>query len=569
MTDVVVANMAPLSGFSLAGFNLMAAPPPPLTLQCASSGTGQVGVPFNSSLTATGGVPPYSFSIIAGSLPPGLTLNASTGAITGTPTTAGTFNFTAQVMDSSGNAAGNTATSSCSIVISPAPPPSNVCSLTWGFWKNHVSAWPVTSLTLGCQTYSQTELINILHLPVAGDASIDLAHQLIAAKFNVLNGTNPATAGNNITTADQLLCQFAGKLPYGVSPSSPTGQQMASTASNLDDFNSDGKLQPGCVAPGSQPPLPISLACATNTGQVNASYSSGLVVSGGVGPYTFSITSGALPPGLTLNTLTGAITGKPTMAGPFSFTAKVVDSTGTAAGTTTANCTITISNPPPSPLALACATSSGQVGVAYNSALVASGGVAPYTFSITSGALPTGLNLNTSTGAITGTPGAAGPFNFTAQVLDSSGNPATNSVTGNCGISIAPQSSSNACGLTWGYWKNHTNVWGATSLVLGSQTYLKSELITILQTPVKGDASMDLAHQLIAAKLNVLNGTNIATAGNNITTADQLLSLFPGKLPYGVSASSATGQQMTAAASNLDDFNSDGKLQPGCVSTAN
>src|SRR5439155_18777994 len=92
---------------------------PALALACAAS-TGEVGVPYSSSLVASGGVPGYTYSISVGSLPAGLTLNPSTGAITGTPTTAGTFNFTSKVVDSSGNAATNSVTSNCGITIAPA-----------------------------------------------------------------------------------------------------------------------------------------------------------------------------------------------------------------------------------------------------------------------------------------------------------------------------------------------------------------------------------------------------------------------------------------------------------------
>src|SRR5205085_2238846 len=98
--------------------------PPPLTLTCATS-TGQVGVTYNSALVANGGTPGYTYSIFSGSLPPGLILNASTGAITGTPTTAGAFNFVAKVTDSTGGTA-LTKTSNCSITI--APPPTATCA---------------------------------------------------------------------------------------------------------------------------------------------------------------------------------------------------------------------------------------------------------------------------------------------------------------------------------------------------------------------------------------------------------------------------------------------------------
>ncbi len=108
-------------------------PPPAISLSCPAS-TGQVGIPYVGALVATGGVPAYTFSITSGSLPPVLTLNPSTGAITGTPTTAGPFAFTAKVVDSTGTVAGTT-TASCSITIGGIPPPPSLCNpstLTFG-----------------------------------------------------------------------------------------------------------------------------------------------------------------------------------------------------------------------------------------------------------------------------------------------------------------------------------------------------------------------------------------------------------------------------------------------------
>jgi hypothetical protein len=77
-----------------------------------------VGTPYNSSLVASGGAPPYTFSITSGSLPPGLSLNPNTGQITGTPSDFGTFSFTAKVVDSSGSGAGTTSVN-CSLTITP------------------------------------------------------------------------------------------------------------------------------------------------------------------------------------------------------------------------------------------------------------------------------------------------------------------------------------------------------------------------------------------------------------------------------------------------------------------
>src|SRR5215471_19115118 len=93
-----------------------------LTLSCPAA-TGQSGIPYVSALEAANGVPPYTYSIAQGALPAGLVLNATTGAITGTPTASGTF--TAKVVDSTLIGAGGSpisATVDCQIAIAAAPP---------------------------------------------------------------------------------------------------------------------------------------------------------------------------------------------------------------------------------------------------------------------------------------------------------------------------------------------------------------------------------------------------------------------------------------------------------------
>ena len=180
-------------------------------------------------------------------------------------------------------------------------------------------------------------------------------------------------------------------------------------------------------------PAPLQLMCSANAAQVGVAYTSSLMAIGGIAPYTYSISAGMLPPGLTLNASTGAITGSPTAVGTYSFTAQVQDSSEGSADTVTSTCTIIVTQPPP--ISLSCPITTGQVNVPYSSALAATGGVPPYTYSIKSGTLPNGLTLNPTTGAITGTPTQAGPFLFVAQVQDST-NTLAGTATSNCGITI-------------------------------------------------------------------------------------------------------------------------------------
>ena len=154
-------------------------------------------------------------------------------------------------------------------------------------------------------------------------------------------------------------------------------------------------------------------------GTVGTSYNQTLVAGGGITPYAWTVTTGSLPAGLSLNGATGAITGKPTgpQVGAISFTVTVTDAESPAK-TANANLSITISAP-----ALTITTGSEPTGVlnqSYSGSLSATGGITPYTWSISAGSLPPGLTLNASTGAITGTDSTeTGTFGFTVQVTDS------------------------------------------------------------------------------------------------------------------------------------------------------
>src|SRR5262245_27809273 len=112
-----------------------------------------------------------------------------------------------------------------------------------GFWKTHADAWPLPALTLGSQTYTQAELLALLNMPVRGDASVILATQLLAAKLNGAAAGDPTPIWAVLQEADRLLSQgVAGKLPYHVASSSPTGRQMVEVATVSESYNT-GDLQ--------------------------------------------------------------------------------------------------------------------------------------------------------------------------------------------------------------------------------------------------------------------------------------------------------------------------------------
>jgi hypothetical protein len=176
--------------------------------------------------------------------------------------------------------------------------------------------------------------------------------------------------------------------------------------------------------------VPVNPAITTPAGALpgatfGAAYTTPLAATGGIPPYTWTISQGALPAGLAISSTTGAISGSPTTGGTASFTVKLTDS-GSPALTASTAFTITTVYP-----TLAITTSSlphGTEGTAYNTTLAATGGTGTgYTYSVVSGTglSAVGLSLS-SAGVITGTP-TTGETSIpvTVQVTDSGGNTAT------------------------------------------------------------------------------------------------------------------------------------------------
>jgi hypothetical protein len=314
---------------------------------------------------------------MSGELPTGLSLNTSTGAITGTPTgAAGTASFTVKVTDSS-TVAALSAMQSLTILINsnqPAPPTITTTSLP--------------AATEGT-AYNQTiQATGFAPLSFSMSAGILPAGLSLTSSTGAITGTPTGPAGPSA---------FTIKVTDGSTPAQSTTQPLSITV-------------------GAAATLMITTTSLT-TGISNTAYSMTLQSTGGVAPITWSLALGPLPTGLSLNSSTGAITGAPSQSGVFSLTFQAADS---SLPQQLANKQLTLTVDVG---ALAITTTNllnPMVGESYNQTLQFTGGTVPVTWSLTSGALPTGLSLNASTGAITGTPTAAGPNSFTVQLVDSS-----------------------------------------------------------------------------------------------------------------------------------------------------
>jgi len=254
-------------------------------------------------------------------------------------------------------------------------------------------------------------------------------------------------------------------------------------ANQLFTINQTGGGCPMITVNPMNPTLPPS-----GTGQA---YNQTFSATGGTGAYTFSVVAGALPAGLSFNPFTGVVSGTMGALGTYNFTMRATDENGcfgerayTLAVTSTCP-SITI-NPNSG------SVPGGAVGTPYSLTFSASGGAAPYSYSVLVGILPLGLTLNATTGTLTGTPTGGGSYSFTARALDA--NNCTGArvytivISGACGFAINPTNASfpaqdggdfvnvtTATGCAWTASSN--NAWitidfGASGNGLGQVAYL-------------------------------------------------------------------------------------------------
>ena len=429
---------------------------PAVVVTPASLNAGTQGAAFNQTIVGSNGTGVKTYAVTSGSLPTGLSLNTTTGLISGTPSAAGSYPFDITATDT----VGATGTLSYTVVINP---PVDITLLTLPNWTETVAysqtitktggttpiTFSVTSGSLptgvtltgasgllsGTPTAPGTYTFNITATDVNGATDVQSYTVVINVMPTITTTTplNPWTAnkaGFSQTiagtggTGAYAWTVSSGALPTGLSLNSTTGQISGTPSANATyTFDITLTDSVGAVVTKTFTNVinaaigmtPASLPATTQ----NVAYSQTLSTTGGTGAITYSISAGSLPTGLTINSATGSITGTPTAAASYTFDVTATDTVG---ATKTNTYTIVIN----SPITIAPASTvlpASTEGVAYSQTLVASNGTGAKTFTVNASTLPTGVTFNTATGILSGTPaaGQTGTFSIDVTATDTVG----------------------------------------------------------------------------------------------------------------------------------------------------
>jgi hypothetical protein len=458
-TSVPVVITSPATGASVS----------PLSLLTTSLPQPTLGTAYSVALAASGGTPTYNWIVTGGQLPSGLSLSSTTGVISGAPTSNGIFSITITVTDSSSPA--QTAAMQFGLNI-PVPPPTTpdptplqiTPLLPAGVVGSMYSGSLQVSGGTAPYTWSSSALPAGLSFANNGVVSGDpTSSGSTSVTFTVSDSSTPALtqsvtlplsvtpsslsinsvklpSATDGSTYSTTLSATGGTAPYtwsvsglpaglsiggnGVISGTPTATGNFSLAITVADSQNPAKTASAIL------PLSISSTIAPLTitssavapGTSNRPYSATLSATGGNGPYIWSVSG--LPAGLSLIG-NGVISGTPTATGNFSLAVTVTDSQSpakTASASLPLSVTATIA-----PLTITSNAVAGAISnQPYGATLSATGGTAPYTWSVTG--LPAGLSLS-GNGVISGTPTATGNFSLAVTVTDSQSPAKTASAT--------------------------------------------------------------------------------------------------------------------------------------------
>jgi hypothetical protein len=368
---------------------------------------GVVGASYSHKVEISpgGGTAPYTFKVLNGALPPGLSLNSSSGAITGTPSASGTYTF-----DLDG---GDACPDSSACINTFDPPPCDAGPLIGGTCRYpHAAAQRDFTIVVNPGLRILTNSLP-QGASVGAPYSVTLETQLVT-NLNPLTATSPGPLTWSIVAG-------SGNLPPGLSLANGTISGTP-TAEGTYQFRVQAELDPARKHSQSysltvRQPLKIAASKPFATSpvptlwEVGVPFSSKLIPSGGSGTYTFAIAVGSLPTGMTLAG-DGTVVGTPRAAGLYRATLRLSDNEGRTADYA-ANFGVTAR------LAVSTlALRPGKVGRLYRAKVASTGGVLPKKWKITSGPLPRGIRFDRALGVLSGTPTKPGRYPVTFEATD-------------------------------------------------------------------------------------------------------------------------------------------------------
>ena len=350
---------------------------------------------------------------------------------------------------------------------------------------------------------TKTSSVVVIIYPPPGITTTTLTNATPNANYNA---SLQATGGAGTLT----WTVAGGSLPTGLSLSNSgaiTGDPTVSgTFSFAVQTTDSSAAQSGPDSAQAQLSLTVVTVVAISTtslpaGSEGITYLAGIDASGGTPPYTWSLATGSLPPGLVMQPSSGVISGSPGPQGNFTFTVAATDSSPTPQ-TVTQSLTLAIGAPGPLDITTS-ALLDGTVNMLYNGTLAAAGGTPPYIWSIPTGALPVNVSLNASTGALAGTPSSTGTAYFTAMVTDSSSPPETQTQS----LSLTVANPAEACTSS-----------GNNAVLKGPYTFSLTGFNDVGFLTVVGSFTADGTGKIIAGEADT-NGVLGAQQANIITSA--------------------------------------------------
>jgi hypothetical protein len=443
-------------------------PPPQLVINSSTLPSGLVGVPYTQTLSASGGTPPYSWSQLYG-LPSGFSLS-SDGTLTVASPQLGNFGMTVQVTDS--GSPKQTSVQQMSLGFFPklvinttslpnahlgAPYQQLLVAdgiVNWGSWQVVTGALPpglqlgapmwqgvITGTPTQTGTYGFTVQVQDYSTPPqVAQQSLNLVvdNGLAVVTRNLGSGLQNANYSATVTAV-------GGTPPYqwsaGGLPPSLTIDPASGTISGVPTLY--GVFQPTVTVTDSASHAASQVLGLTVTAAlfvydfgnvsavINKPFYDHLTAYSGSPPYSWSLASGSMPPGLTLDGAHGTIIGTPTQLGSYNLTFQVTD-----AGTPqqSAQGSMTISVVPPQLYLASPLPPKLPLGVPVQWTAAAAGGTPPYHWSAATSTLPPGLSFDPNTADLAGTPTSLGQYTFTLSVTDS-GSP-SQTVSGSYTVNI-------------------------------------------------------------------------------------------------------------------------------------